>query len=463
MARPEGTGSRSLGLRTRLLLIGVTGVALALLLAGLGFYQALRVSTDRTLDREAISSAREVAVLVDEGRLPDAVPTSGAQLVQVVDASQRVVAASLGTDRLVPILSTTQLDAALAGEAVLVDGARVGSSGLLRVRAVAAGPATAPVSVVVAVQVGDVLATRTALRNGLLVVFPVVLLVMAVVAWVVMGRTLRPVEELRAGAERIGAGPGGEGTDPDDRLPVPAAADEIRALALTLNGMLDRLAAARGRQRAFVADAAHELRSPLTSMRVQLEVAARLGEGGDLPAELQPDLERLAALVEDLLLLARSGTDGPAPAHPDVVAVEPLLDEVAAQVPGRAGIEVDASDGLGLAVVADRSELRRVLVNLTSNAVRHARTRVRLDAAETDGQVVLRVSDDGPGIPEAERVRVFERFTRLDDARGRDAGGTGLGLPIVAELVRRAGGTVALVDAPGGGLRAEVRLPVGPV
>jgi signal transduction histidine kinase len=454
---------RNLSLRTRLLLIGVTGVAVALLVAGLGFYTALTVSTDRTLDREALSSAREVAALVDDDRLPDAVPTSGAQLVQVVDARQRVLAASLGADRLVPLLDPTQLRQALGGAAVLVDGARFGSSGPLRVRAVAAGPPDAPVAVIVAVQVGDVLAARTALRTALLVVFPVVLLVMAVVAWVVMGRTLRPVEQLRAGAEHIGAGPGvtGARTDPDARLPVPAAADEIRALALTLNGMLDRLSAARARQRAFVADAAHELRSPLASMRVQLEVAERLGEGGDLPAELAPELSRLSALVEDLLLLARSGADGPVPAQPEPVAVGPLLAEVAADVAGRDGVRVEASaPGVDLTVAADPGELRRVLVNLTTNAVRHAGSRVDLDAVPApDGRVVLRVTDDGPGIGVADRARVFERFARLDDARSRDAGGSGLGLPIAAELVARAGGEIVLTEAPGGGLRALVTLP----
>ncbi|MGI3783921.1 MAG: sensor histidine kinase [Janthinobacterium lividum] len=465
MARRLG-GLRGRSLRTRLLIIGVTGVAIALLVAGAGFYQALTVSTDRTLDREALASANEVAVLVDEGRLPEAVPTSGTQIVQVVDAAQRVTAASLGADRLVPVLTPAQLQQALAGEAVLVDGARIGSSGPLRVRAITAGPADAPVVVIVAVQVGDVLAARTALRTGLLVVFPVVLLVMAVVAWVVMGRTLRPVEQLRSGAERIGAGPGGLGarTDPDARLPVPPADDEIRALALTLNGMLDRLSAARERQRAFVADAAHELRSPLASMRVQLEVAERLGEGGELPAELTPELARLSALVEDLLLLARTGADAPVPADPRPVAVAPLLADVAADVPGRDGVRVEASSdsaGAGdLTALADPTELRRVLVNLTSNAVRHASSSVCLDVvAAPGGRVVLRVTDDGPGIPAAERERVFERFARLDDARSRDAGGSGLGLPIVAELVARAGGEIALTDAPDGGLRALVTLP----
>ena len=205
-------------------------------------------------------------------------------------------------------------------------------------------------------------------------------------------------------------------------------------------------------------------------MRVQLEVAARLGEGGELPAELAPELARLSALVEDLLLLARSGADSPVPAHPGPVAVGPLLAEVAADVPGRDGVRVEASvpeaapegagSGTGPTVVADRAELRRVLVNLTTNAIRHAGSRVCLDAVGApDGRVVLRVTDDGPGIPAADRERVFERFARLDDARSRDAGGSGLGLPIAAELVARAGGEIALTDAPAGGLRAEVTLP----
>ena len=175
-ARSAGRDASSL--RTRLLIIGVTGVAVALLLAGVGFYQALTVSTDRTLDREALSSAHEVAALVDEGRLPEAVPTSGAQLVQVVDAQQRVIAASLGADRLVPVLTPAQLQRGARR------GGRAGRRGPHRVVRAAAGPgrsrparADAPVAVIVAVQVGDVLAARTALRTGLLVVFPVVLLV----------------------------------------------------------------------------------------------------------------------------------------------------------------------------------------------------------------------------------------------------------------------------------------------
>lgn len=444
------------------MLIGVGGVALALLAGGFALYAALTLATDRALDQQALVSAQEVAALVDGDRLPSPVPASGAQVVQVVDAQQRVVAGSLTADRLVPVLRPDELRTALAGRAVVVDGARLGLAGPLRARAVPAQDAGRPVAVIVAVQIGDVLAVRAALRTALLVAFPLVLAVMAAVAWRVIGRTLRPVEELRSRAEQIGAarpvpGSAAARAHGEERLPVPVAADEIQALARTLNGMLDRLSSSRSRQQAFVADAAHELRSPLTSMRTQLEVAQHLGEGGSLPADLLVDVARLSTLVEDLLLLARTDAEAPGPAHPEVLDARVLLSEVAA-LPARDGVLVTAEPGAAVLVRADVAELRRVLVNLVSNAVRHAHGQVRL-AARPGDPVELTVTDDGPGIPPADRERVFERFARRDDARSRDAGGSGLGLSIVAELVGRAGGTVTLDDATGGGLRVVVALP----
>ena len=163
----------------------------------------------------------------------------------------------------------------------------------LRVRAIRAGPASAPVSVIVGLPYGDVLAARTALRNALLITFPLLLGALAAIAWRVIGWTLRPVEQLRAGAEEISRTRRISRPGERERLPVPSAADEIRALAITLNEMLDRLAETQERQRAFVADAAHELRSPLASIQAQLEVAQRLGEGGTLPADLMVDVKRL--------------------------------------------------------------------------------------------------------------------------------------------------------------------------
>ena len=445
--------SARLSLRARLTVLGVVGVGLALLAGGFAFYGALAFAVDRTLDDGALAAADEVAVLVEAGRLPSPIPVSGAQVVQVVDAQQRVIAGSATADRLTPLLRPDELDRALDGEALLVPGSRAALAVPLRVRAVAAEAADGPVSVLVALPVGDVLAVRSALRTGLLTLFPLVLLAFGAVAWRVVGSTLRPVEELRAQAERI------SGAGRAERLTVPAADDEVHALALTLNQMLDRLAAGRARQRSFVADAAHELRSPLTSIRPQLEVAERLGEGGQLPAELLVDVERLSRLVEDLLLLARADADTRGPARTVRVEVGVLLAEVAERTPAR--VPVAVRPGSPVVVLADPEELGRVLQNLVDNAVRHAGSAVELAAEADDGHARLVVLDDGPGLPPEERERVFERFTRRDDARSRDVGGTGLGLPIARELAARAGGTVRLADAaPPWTLQAVVELPL---
>lgn len=449
-----------LGLRARLMVIGIAGLSLALLIGGVGFYGALTLAVNRTLDNEALAGAEEVAALVNTDRLPTPIPVSGAQVVQVVDAQSRVVAGSATADRLIPLLRPAELARALGGQPVVVNGNRLGLSGPLRVRAVQAGPAGAPLSVIVALPVGDVLAVRTALRAALLITGPLLLVVLAAIAWRVIGRTLRPVEELRAGAERI------SNAARDERLPVPHAADEIQALALTLNGMLGRLAAGQARQRAFIADAAHELRSPLASIRTQLEVATRLGAPGaagppddGLVADLLVDIERLTVLVEDLLMLARTDADSRAPARRVLLRGADVVREVAAGYGGArvpVGVRVEHEAPLA----GEPDELRRAVANLVDNAVRHARTAVEVAAEVRGSDSVLTVSDDGPGVPEADRERVFERFTRLDDARARDSGGSGLGLAIVRELVLRSGGQVRLADGPPPWtLRAEIALP----
>ena len=449
-----------LSLRARLMIIGLIGVAVALLTGGLAFYGALTLSLNRTVDNEALANAQDVAALVNTDRLPDPIPVSGTQVIQVVDAQQRVVAGSATADRLTPLLRPDELQRALAGEALVVSGVRLGRDEPLRVRAVSAGSGANPLAVIAAVPFGDILAIRTAFRNAVLISSPLLLAVLAAIAYRVIGWTLRPVEQLRAGAEQISAPRAlGDEAPREERLPVPPAADEIRALAVTLNGMLDRLAAARERQRSFVADAAHELRTPLTSMRAQVEVAERLGEGGTLPADLLGDLDRLSRLIEDLLLLARADADTRLPARLHPVAGRALLAEVAAAYAG-AGCRSPSPPGRRRDVLAEETELRRAVDNLVANAVRHADAAVELALEVAGEDVVIRVRDDGPGVAEADRERVFERFTRLDDARARDFGGTGLGLPIVRELVRRAGGEVTLADGvPPWRLQAVVRLP----
>jgi signal transduction histidine kinase len=432
-----------------------------LIMGGLAFFAALTYSVNRTLDNEALARAQEVAAMVNENRLPSPIPVSGAQVVQVVDAEQRVIGSSVTADRLTPLLGPNELATALAGGAVVVDGARVGASEPLRVRAIHAGSDSRD-SVIIGLPFGDVLATRTALRNALLITFPLLLAALAAIAWRVIAWTLRPVEQLRAGAEQISRTGRIRGSAKGERLPVPPAADEIRALAVTLNGMLDRLAGAQEMQRSFVADAAHELRSPLANIQAQLEVAERLGEGGTLPADLMLDVKRLSGLVEDLLLLARADADTRPPARLVPVDVRELLADVTVAY-ANARVPVTLVANQPVMIMVDADELHRAVGNLVDNAVRHAHARVEVAARVDHGQAVISVSDDGQGIPPEDRERVFERFTRLDDARGRNSGGAGLGLAIVRDLLTRAGGTAAITAAATPWqTRAELRLPLAP-
>ena len=449
----RGHRLQRLSLRARLLALGVTGVALALALGSLVLYAVLTFTVNRTVDDGAFATAQAVSAMVSENTVPNPLPVSGSQVVQVIDRSGAVVSGSVSADRLTPLLRPAELVKALTGERISIPGARAGLSGTMRAIAVQAGRRSASRSIIVAVPVNDVEQSQRVLRVTLLFAYTPLVVVMALIAWRVIGSTLKPVETLRSGAARI------SGSDQDERLTVPESADEIRALALTLNDMLDRLAAARGRQRAFVADAAHELRSPLTSMRTQLEVAKHLGEGGELATDLLADVARLSTLVEDLLLLARAGSETNHPPARESVNVRALLIATGDRYAG-ARVPVSIADGPVVYANVNPEELRRVLANLVDNAVRHARSNVALSVRAEGGRAVLTVVDDGPGIPADERERVFERFARLDDARDRDAGGTGLGLPIVRELLRRSDGSISLQDNPSGpGLAAEVHLP----
>jgi signal transduction histidine kinase len=462
---------RRRSLRARLTVVSTALVGAGMVVAAMMLMTIIGRSLQSALDTGVLQSAREVAALVDAGRLPDPVPVGSEQtaVIQVVDANNGVRAASAQADRLVALLRPDELARARAGERLLVSGDRAGLDGLLRVVAVPCGTARDPQTVLVAAGYGGIRDSARTLHVSLLLGMPLLLTGVALVSWWVIGRTLRPVEALRRGAAEI------TGTGTSTRLPVPAAQDEVHRLAETLNDMLGRLAAASERQRSFVSDAAHELRNPLASLRTQLEVAGRLGRSVEL-AELTQDalidVERLSGLVDDLLLLARVDEAAPrrAPRREVVdlrgVAAGMLGRYRTARVPVRlrdgsaAGPAAGAAGPAGPAatVLGEPEALGRVLANLVDNAVRHARSTVDIDVGTVDGRAWMVVTDDGPGIPVADRERVFDRFTRLDAGRDRESGGAGLGLAIVRELVRTHGGTVTLADADPG-LRARVELP----
>ncbi|MFE1994223.1 sensor histidine kinase [Streptomyces parvulus] len=292
-------------------------------------------------------------------------------------------------------------------------------------------------------------AVNTAL-TVMLIGFPVLLAVVGWVTWLVTRRALRPVEGIRREMAAITAS-----EDLARRVPVPGTHDEVARLASTTNETLAALEASVERQRRFVADASHELRSPIASLRTQLEVAAAHPELLDLDGAVE-DTVRLQRLAADLLLLARlDAGERPADARVDLAV---LAREEAA---GRAGVSVREEGGEtgAVTVAGSRGQLGRVLANLLDNAQRHARSAVVVSVRRDGGLAVVGVADDGDGVPEADRERIFERFVRLDDARSRDDGGAGLGLAIARDVAVRHGGTLTVHGGPAGGALFELRLP----
>jgi len=430
-------------------------VAAGLVAGSLLLLASLQRSLVDALDTTARQRAQDVAALADSDRLPDAIPVAGAGTVQVqvVDSRGRVRAASVGSDRAVPLLGPAELETARDRRPRFLDGSRLGERDPLRVIAWPAGTPSDPLTVIAAASSTSVAGSLRIVEVGLLLGGPLLLALFAGMAWIAVGRALRPVAGLRRGAEEI------TGTGQSRRLPLPDAQDEIHRLGVTLNRMLDRLEEAGRRQRGFVADAGHELRSPLTSMRAQLEVASEHPELADwqrLSKGVLADTLRLGRMVEDLLALARLDESPGA-----VQSRELELGDVAREVAGRlpaAGAQVTVDLDGGARVRGDRQALGRAVQNLLDNAVRHAASRVEVSVGSEGGLAVLAVTDDGPGIPAGDRERVFERFTRLDDSRSREHGGAGLGLAIAREIVRAHGGELTAEDgAPGA--RLVMRLP----
>ncbi|GIE78031.1 two-component sensor histidine kinase [Actinoplanes philippinensis] len=441
---------RELSLRARLLLVSAAGLTLGLAAGGVLLTVVLGYAQIRSVQSEAMTTARGVADLVEQNSLPDPIVVAPGVQVQVIDEAGKIIAVSATADRMTPLLYRRELDGLKDGESRTIDGERIGYRGEARVVQVTAGPPTAPLRILVARSTVQITQSVHILRITLLILYPLLVALLAAGLWRALGATLRPVDALRAGAEEITGGTRA------GRLPVPDSKDEVHRLAVTLNDMLHRLDAARARQRAFVADAAHELRSPLTNMRTELEVAQRLPDDTDWPEladDLLADVQRLSRLVDDLLLLARSD-DGVPSARLEQIDLAQFVGEAAQRYP-----DVSFDDpGQPLPLLAEPDALARVVTNLIDNAVRHKRSTVTVSATAEASHLLIVITDDGPGIPEPDRQRVFQRFTRLDDARARDAGGSGLGLAIVQELVRRHRGSVTLGDAHPG-LRVEVRLP----
>ncbi|MFM9609750.1 sensor histidine kinase [Streptomyces niveiscabiei] len=445
---------RPRSVRARTTLAATTVVALALVAAGavvvMSLWTNLRGQADDDAERTARGVAAQLAAGTPYGRvdLDDDVP------VLIRTAAGVTVAKS---DELADVTSEfggagdeDDLDAGEIGDVTHSTGSATldGDTEEYRFATLIVGtPAQGPLTV----HAGAPLATeQSAVRTALtvlLVVLPLLLALVAGVTWLVTRRALRPVEGIRQELAAITAS-----QNLSRRVPEPDADDEVARLARTTNETLAALEASVDRQRRFVADASHELRSPIASLRTQLEVAAAHPELLDLDGAVE-DTVRLQHLAADLLLLARLDAGETPPRTP--VDLGALARETTTP---RKGTRLDAAPGVE--VTGSRSQLTRVLANLLDNAARHTRTTVAVTVRREGEDAVLTVTDDGPGVPEEHRARIFERFVRLDDARSRDEGGAGLGLAIARDIAVRHGGTLTVGAAPTGGAAFELRLPV---
>jgi signal transduction histidine kinase len=419
-------------------------VLVVLAVASVGLVLAQRAALQEALDETVEQQTAAVVARLEDGQtVRDADLPSDDVFVEVVAADGTVLARSEDLEGRLP-----RVEASVELTTVeLPDGpARLTARGV------------DGVTVLVAGSLDDVRESTAALAGVLLVAVPLTSAVLAGVVWMAVGRALRPVEHMRARVESISA------SRLDQRVPEPATPREIARLARTMNAMLGRLQRSAEQQRQFVADASHELRSPLARMRAELEVDAAHPESADPAATATSVLAEtvgMQRMVDDLLLLARGDAGAPAPLGTEPVDLDDVVGTVVAGLRRTGERRIDTRDVLPVQVRGDRGQLERLVGNLLDNAVRHARDQVVVTLAPRAGGAELTVADDGPGVPDDERERVFERFTRLDEARTAGAGGAGLGLAIARGIAERHGGGLTLAaNAPGA--RFVLSLPVLP-
>jgi signal transduction histidine kinase len=443
-----------MSLRTRMVLSGAVAVVSAAAVTSVFFGLAVRAEMIDNADEVGEVRAEQVADLAQRGILPREIARADdlEAAVQVVHRGMVLSSTSNASDPGFFGLPTQQPD---VDHVYGVGRLPIDDDGPFRVTALGARTPHGNVTVLVAVDVGNVDEVLAALASKGVIGLGVLVAIFALVLWLVVGRTMKSVEAIRRRAEVI------TGQHLNQRVPEPPTRDEIYRLARTLNDMLARLEGSARRQERFVADAAHELRTPLATLRTRLETALLRGEdevGTELLQELWGETVRLGSLVDHLLLLARSDA-GTLRARARPVDLDDVLGEVMSSTQV-GGIDLRAQGVEPVQVTGDAALLEQVLRNLMENAVRHAVSTVDVSLSSDGGNAMLIVDDDGPGIPESERDEVFQRFVRLDDSRARTQGGVGLGLAIVAEIVRVHSGSVDVSESPAGGARLTVRLPL---
>ncbi len=458
-AEPTGAGRRGLGRAgsVRARVTAVAGLALTLAVAlGLVLLYLLQVgSAHRTADDQLRTYAAQVQQSGQAGTWPRPLPgfalDANAQ-AQVLAPDGTVLAATRALEGMGALYSLP----ADAGTPVRQK-AGAALTGELRAVGTRATVDGRPVSIVTFTTTDLLSQVDETFTRLLLIGLPTILLLACGTVWLVVGRALRPVEHIRRTVTEITA------ADLSRRVPEPAARDEVGQLARTMNDMLARLDDSAGRQRRFVADASHELRSPLAAIRTSLEVGLAHPDTAPWPQIAQRAARqstRLETLVQELLLLAKSD-DRQLVRHRAPVDLDELVEEIRATSPSP-GVDVRIArhDPWEAVVLGDREHLGRMVRNIVDNAVRFARHTVLITVVNlTPGEVGIEVTDDGPGIPTEERERVFARFVRLDTSRERASGSSGLGLAIAQEIATAHGGRITIEQAQGSGALLRITLP----
>ena len=454
--------------RSRITLTAVVVTALALALAAAFLLRGLRGSLSDEIDDSVSDQAWDVSANVEDFATLSANPIlNDLETLQVVfdETGEIFLANDVGVrgSEIVAELPFAQSD--FSDGPLVVDASiesATDTSGSETMRAAIApvvlldAADNAPLTyVLVGRSTASIDSTVTSTRNQLLVVFPLLTALVGLLAWWLTGRALRPVDLLRREVDDISAG------DLSRRVSEPESSDEIGSLATTMNGMLARLEDSSTRQRQFVSDAAHELRTPLASIAAQLDVDATHPDTADHPATaaaVRGEVSRMQQMIDSMLQLARSD-QGRALDTSRLLDLDELVRTSASRVPKPEHLTLDLSRVAPTEARGDEVALVRLFDNLIANAYRHAASRVDLGVGVDEGGVWVTVDDDGAGVPAGDRDAIFERFVRLDEARTRDVGGSGLGLALCRDIAAQHGGSVFVVDSPLGGAEFVVRLP----
>lgn len=422
--------------------IGATAIlSFALLLVALGVAGLLRRSIE--YDTRALLTERVIAVAaqINDGDLSDTLESTGREIgqVQVIDAEGDVVSRTNG------LADGTRFDVVPTpplGQEVttIIDGDIIDNDANEQYQLIARtvdSPA-GPMTVYAVTSLNSARRAQHLLEIRLLLALPLLAVFTGFVIHRVVGRAMRPVETMRRDVERISE------SDLSARVTPTATDDELARLGDTLNHMLERLENASAQRELFAAAASHELRSPLSALRTELEVAQAYPDRADWPRTVEDSLievDRLEHLARDLRVLTRNRNSGAIDRRCDLAAL--TRRELDRRISDRVEYVAEVDDAV---VAADEGEVLQVLRNLLDNAERHAQSAIEVRVAHEGATVSLSVANDGPPIPLADRERIFEPFTRLDEARSLDTGGSGLGLAIVRSIMIEAGGSIDVAE-----------------